>query len=482
MGAAAGCSAVFPAWLVTMLRYSALVLLGVATLVSAGAPSTAAAGFETELRGLRQAVQQWSSGAADPRSELPRAQAAMAKLEELQADARFAALPEQSQVATLDSCEFLARTLGQHEQAISYAKRVADSPLCQAQGDCFASLASKVISRLRALGRPQEASDYFQKAVAVTAPRSARGGAVGPLVQWTSEYQTPSWFLPSLRAQPWWEPDAMEPPALAQVRAVMAEHFTAMQSEVIRLAGRAGRIERDGGGAGPKLFELQTDHDLVSAGSWTEYLLYDGGRWHEAHCDRLPTVCQVLSSLAAVAGTVEGAEEGGAPILSPGQVTILRMDPGTELGPHCGPRNSRLTAHLPLIVPPLAAGGSQVGVRVGEPVPEEEQDDDQQWRVWEEGKVMIFVSLIMFVCCNQTQRHLLNLALAYVLQDDSFEHEARWPEPAAAHHGTTARYVLYASLWHPDLGEPTLPEARRWEKQKGGGRRKKGKARKHSEL
>jgi hypothetical protein len=25
-----------------------------------------------------------------------------------------------------------------------------------------------------------------------------------------------------------------------------------------------------------------------------------------------------------------------------------------------------------------------------------------------------------------------------------------------------ARYVLYASLWHPDLGEPTLPEERRW--------------------
>ena len=71
------------------------------------------------------------------------------------------------------------------------------------------------------------------------------------------------------------------------------------------------------------------------------------------------------------------------------------------------------------------------------------------------------------------------------VQDDSFEHEARWPEPIAPRHGTTARYVLYASLWHPDLGEPELPAERRWEKQKGGGRRKKGgrgKARKKSEL
>ena len=71
------------------------------------------------------------------------------------------------------------------------------------------------------------------------------------------------------------------------------------------------------------------------------------------------------------------------------------------------------------------------------------------------------------------------------VQDDSFEHEARWPEPVAPRHGTTARYVLYASLWHPDLGEPELPAERRWEKQKGGGRRKKGgrgKARKKSDL
>ena len=35
----------------------------------------------------------------------------------------------------------------------------------------------------------------------------------------------------------------------------------------------------------------------MSTGAWTEYLLYDEGRWHEAHCERLPTVCSVLSTL-----------------------------------------------------------------------------------------------------------------------------------------------------------------------------------------
>ena len=186
-----------------------------------------------------------------------------------------------------------------------------------------------------------------------------------------------------------------------------------------------------------------------------------------------------MSSLAAVAGVVQGFDEAQAP----GQVTILRMEGGTTLAPHCGPRNSRLTAHLPLIVPEIdePKQGSNVGLRVGHP-------RDESWQMWEEGQVLIF--------------------------DDSFEHEARWPEAtaevstqafevardsapdaavqtpiptvpliAASHlslsRGCTqaqetmlgeyddgepggARYILYASLWHPDLGTPTLPEERKW--------------------
>ena len=98
----------------------------------------------------------------------------------------------------------------------------------------------------------------------------------------------------------------------------------------------------------------------------------------------------MLSGLPAIVGTVEGVEEGGVSIDSPGQVTILRMDAGTELGPHCGPRNSRLTAHLPLIVPSLAPDVQAAGVRVGEP---DAESNLQQWRLWEEGNLLIFVRL-----------------------------------------------------------------------------------------
>lgn len=105
-----------------------------------------------------------------------------------------------------------------------------------------------------------------------------------------------------------------------------------------------------------------------------------------------------MSSIAAVAGIVQGFDEAQAP----GQVTILRMEGGTTLAPHCGPRNSRLTAHLPLVVPEIdePEQGSRAGLRVGHP-----QEEGEAWRRWEEGQVLIF--------------------------DDSFEHEARWPEATA---------------------------------------------------
>ena len=76
------------------------------------------------------------------------------------------------------------------------------------------------------------------------------------------------------------------------------------------------------------------------------------------------------------------------------------------MAPHCGPRNSRLTAHLPLIVPEIdePKQGERVGLRVGNPLEDGSAETDG-WRMWEEGEVLIF--------------------------DDSFEHEARWPEATA---------------------------------------------------
>ena len=60
----------------------------------------------------------------------------------------------------------------------------------------------------------------------------------------------------------------------------------------------------------------------------------------------------------------------------PGQVTVLKLAPGTHLRLHAGPKNQRLTLHLGLTVP--LGPTIRVGALPGE------------LREWEEGKVIAF--------------------------------------------------------------------------------------------
>ena len=77
------------------------------------------------------------------------------------------------------------------------------------------------------------------------------------------------------------------------------------------------------------------------------------------------------------------------------------MNPGVHAEPHCGPTNLRLTLHLGLVVPPRCE------LRVGGEI-----------RTWSDGACLFF--------------------------DDSFEHEV-W------NRGPFTRFVLIASVWHPEL-------------------------------
>lgn len=112
------------------------------------------------------------------------------------------------------------------------------------------AVASRIVLRLRLIGRADDATDYFNQVMAV-APTDAEGGA--PLLHWTSEWQVPAWFIPGLTAKPWWEDPgedagaAAESPSLSEVREVMRAHFMDLQGELIRLATLSSRMERDGG-------------------------------------------------------------------------------------------------------------------------------------------------------------------------------------------------------------------------------------------
>ena len=99
-----------------------------------------------------------------------------------------------------------------------------------------------------------------------------------------------------------------------------------------------------------------------------------------------------------------------APLVSrdglPLETFFSRLKPGTHIPPHCGLTNSRLTVHLPLIVP----DGCEI--RVGNDI-----------HKWEEGKIIGF--------------------------DDSFQHEA-W------NRADSDRTVLIFETHHPDLSETEI--------------------------
>lgn len=81
-------------------------------------------------------------------------------------------------------------------------------------------------------------------------------------------------------------------------------------------------------------------------------------------------------------------------------VKFSALDPGTVIHPHTGPSNERLRSHFTLV----HGGGARL--RVG-----------NEWRTWEEGKVMVF--------------------------DSSWEHEV-------VHEGSRRRIVLILDIWHPE--------------------------------
>lgn len=125
---------------------------------------------------------------------------------------------------------------------------------------------------------------------------------------------------------------------------------------------------------------------------WSVYFLFNQGERVEAHCRACPATAAALSALPLV--DIPG--RGPTAFFS-------RLAPGTHIPPHHGATNTRLIAHLALIVP------EGCGFRVG--------NETRQWR---EGECFVF--------------------------DDTIEHEA-W------NRGGDTRLVLIFDIWHPALNE-----------------------------
>ena len=128
------------------------------------------------------------------------------------------------------------------------------------------------------------------------------------------------------------------------------------------------------------------------APSWTGHYFWRHGERREANCAACPATSSALDRLPLAHVADHGPE-----------VLFSVFTPGTHLLAHRGVTNTRLVAHLPLVVPPDCA------LRVG--------GEDH---VWEQDHVVVF--------------------------DDTYEHEA-W------NRSEEVRVVLIFDLWHPHLTE-----------------------------
>jgi aspartyl/asparaginyl beta-hydroxylase (cupin superfamily) len=130
--------------------------------------------------------------------------------------------------------------------------------------------------------------------------------------------------------------------------------------------------------------------ELNKSRRWSAYFLSNQGVDLPAHIARCPRTMQVL----------KGAPLCDVPARAP-TVFFSILDASTHIPPHTGVTNTRLTVHLPLIVPP------DCGFRVG-----------GETREWLPGKAWVF--------------------------DDTIEHEA-W------NRSDSPRAVLIFDIWNPLL-------------------------------
>ncbi len=126
--------------------------------------------------------------------------------------------------------------------------------------------------------------------------------------------------------------------------------------------------------------------------SWNGYYFYRHGVRREENCARCPRTASAIDALPLSRVREHGPE-----------VLFSVFTPGTHLLPHRGVTNTRLVAHLPLMVPDDCA------LNVG-----------GELHAWQEGRVVVF--------------------------DDTYEHEA-W------NRSNKTRVVLIFDLWSPYLSE-----------------------------
>lgn len=171
--------------------------------------------------------------------------------------------------------------------------------------------------------------------------------------------------------------DALE----AQTQAILAELQSVMADDV----GREQVFADD------RLADQYLRSDRGPA-DWHGYYFYRHGQRNDTNALRCPLTQSAIDRLPLCRVAGHGPE-----------VLFSTLSPGTHLLPHHGVTNTRITCHLPLIVPPDCV------LRVG--------GEEHHWRV---GEVVAF--------------------------DDTYLHEAH-------NRSDRTRVVMIFDVWHPDLSD-----------------------------
>ena len=166
------------------------------------------------------------------------------------------------------------------------------------------------------------------------------------------------------------------------------------------LRSEAGRLLASHHWTGEAALWTRGEKELEEAGRWQQLVLAGFGfpAPPGSLCEVAPELCGLSAQLY---------RGGNCPA---GQIKLSVMAGATQVRPHCGLANTKLRAHLPLLVP-------------SDPPPRLRVAEHQL--TWQEGEMMVF--------------------------DDSFEHEV-------IHESNSTRIVLILDINHPGLSE----EKRAW--------------------
>lgn len=180
-------------------------------------------------------------------------------------------VPTQEEYHMLVNLARSYKTVQQYEKALPVWQRIVGHPDCQSEIastsinehpfalQCYSLHMSYIVVYYLERNQPEMARQWFDKAVEFRYPPGAGDRGVKG-VYWTEMEQVPPWTEPALRASAYWNP------AEFAVTKILEENYKLVMEDLAKV------LRSSTGGA---KFELESDEEIVGAGSWTEFLLSD---------------------------------------------------------------------------------------------------------------------------------------------------------------------------------------------------------------